>query len=226
MSKVLAPAAMFPMMARPATAGILRTATGEPLVAASSIADETDEALTLRVAGGDNRAFSEIVRRHGGRLRALAMRFSGGAAEADDIVQDTFVSFWKTARKWQPGGPPLSAYLTRIAMNRGIDGERRKKLRRFFGLEFAVDVADPARDAESTLAEKDDLGRVAVLLKDLPARQRAAILLAANGQQTNAEIGAVLGLSVGAVEQLLVRARRTLRTRLAEMELPAESEGR
>jgi RNA polymerase sigma-70 factor (ECF subfamily) len=64
------------------------------------------------------------------------------------------------------------------------------------------------------------------MLKDLPARQRAAILLAANGERSNAEISAALGLSVGAVEQLLVRARRTLRTRLAQFEAAAESEGR
>jgi RNA polymerase sigma-70 factor (ECF subfamily) len=226
MSKVLAPASMFPMMVRPAPAGTRRAATGEPSVAPLNIADETDEVLTARVAGGDNRAFGEIVRRHGGRLRALALRFSGGAAEADDIVQETFVRFWKTAAKWQPGGPPLAAYLTRIAINRGIDGERRGRLRRFFGLEYAEEVADPGRDAETKLADKSELDRVTSMLKDLPARQRAAILLAANGERSNAEIGAALGLSVGAVEQLLVRARRTLRTRLAQFEAAAESEGR
>jgi RNA polymerase sigma-70 factor (ECF subfamily) len=225
MSKVLAPATMLPMMVRPATAGRKRTATGTSFVAASSIANDPDEALTLRVAAGDNRAFSEIVRRHGGRLRALALRFTGGAAEADDVVQETFLSFWKTAGRWQPGGPPLVAYLTRIALNRAIDGERRRKLRRFFGLEYAVDVADPAKDAEAQLGAKRELGTVTAMLQELPARQRAAILLAANGEQTNAEIGAALGLSVGAVEQLLVRGRRTLRTRLAQIDASAESEG-
>jgi RNA polymerase sigma-70 factor (ECF subfamily) len=226
MSKVLAPAAMFPMMVAPAPAGSRRTATGTPVLAPSNIADETDEALTKRVAAGDNRAFSEIVRRHGGRLRALALRFSGGAGEADDIVQETFVRFWRSAAKWQPGGPPLAAYLTRIAINRGIDGERRGKLRRFFGLEQAEDVADPDVDAEAKLSGKGELGTVTEMLKDLPPRQRAAILLAAEGERGNAEIAATLGLSVGAVEQLLVRARRTLRTRLAQLEPSGESEGR
>ncbi len=225
MSKVLAPAAMIPMMVRPATAGRKRPAAGAPFVASSSIADDPDEALALRVAGGDNRAFGEIVRRHGGRLRALALRFTGGASEADDVVQETFLSFWKTAGRWQPGGPPLVAYLTRIAINRAIDGERRRKLRRFFGLEYAVDVADPAKDAEAQLGARRDLDAVAAMLKDLPARQRAAILLAAEGERSNAEIAEALGLSVGAVEQLLVRGRRTLRTRLAQMELSGESEG-
>jgi RNA polymerase sigma-70 factor, ECF subfamily len=229
MSKVLAPATMFPMMVCPAPAGSKRAVTGKPSVAPRNVGQETretDEALVLRVAGGDNRAFNEIVRRHGGRLRALALRFSGGAAEADDIVQDTFVRFWKTASRWRPDGPPLAAYLTRIAINRGIDGERRGKLRRLFGLEYATEVADPGQNAEARLAGRSELNLVTTMLKDLPVRQRAAILLAAGGERSNAEIGTALGLSVGAVEQLLVRARRTLRTRLAQSQPSAESEGR
>lgn len=225
MSKVLAPAAMFPMMVRPAGAGDRRAASSASSVTSSNIAQETDEALTRRVAGGDNRAFSEIVRRHAGRLRALALRFSGGAAEADDIVQETFVRFWRTAARWQPGGPPLGAYLTRIAINRGIDGERRGKLRRFFGLEQAAEIADPGSGAETRLSDKGELALVTAMLKDLPPRQRAAILLAATGEQSNAEIAVALDLTVGAVEQLLVRGRRTLRTRLAQSQSSAESEG-
>jgi RNA polymerase sigma-70 factor (ECF subfamily) len=60
-----------------------------------------------------------------------------------------------------------------------------------------------------------ELAAVARDLLSLPARQREAVLLCADGATTNAEIAAAMGLSVGAVEQLLVRARRTLRLRLA-----------
>jgi RNA polymerase sigma-70 factor (ECF subfamily) len=186
-------------------------------------AEDSDEALALRVAAGDNRAFSEIVRRHGGRLRALAHRFTGGGAEADDIVQETFVSFWKSAARWQPGGPPLGAYLTRIAVNRAIDGDRRRKVRRFFGLEEVGEIVDPNAGAEEHLAGRSELAAVRGFVAALPARQRAAILLAAGGERSNAEIGEAMGLSVGAVEQLLVRARRTLRLRLAEREGGAET---
>jgi RNA polymerase sigma-70 factor, ECF subfamily len=219
MSMTLAPARLWPMMAPPARAGAHDgNATGGPFLSISAAADETDEALVPRIAAGDQRAFSEIVRRHGGRLRALAHRFTGGAAEADDIVQETFVSFWRTAGRWQPGGPPLGAYLTRIAVNRAIDGDRRRRVRRFFGLEDATDIVDPEAAADERLAGKDALEAVSGYIAALPARQRVAILLAADGERSNAEIGEAMGLSVGGVEQLLVRARRTLRTRLAERE--------
>ncbi|HVZ14379.1 MAG TPA: sigma-70 family RNA polymerase sigma factor [Bauldia sp.] len=216
MSFVLAPATMRPMMVPPAAAGAHGgVTTGGPSSLSSAAGDETtDEALALRVANGDQRALGEIVRRHGGRLRALAHRFTGGI-EADDIVQETFLSFWKTAKRWQPGGPPLAAYLTRIAVNRAIDSERRRRVRRFFGLEDAAEIADPDSTADHRLVERHQLAAVTRYIQELPARQRLAILLSAEGERSNADIADAMGLSVGAVEQLLVRARRTLRMRLA-----------
>lgn len=219
------PAAPRPSkMVRPARAGAHDgKATGGSRLAVAETTDETDEALAARTAAGDNRAFREIVRRHGGRLRALAHRFTGGAAEADDVVQETFLSYWRTAGRWQPGGPPLGAYLTRIAINRAIDGDRRRKVRRFFGLEDAAEVADTEPAADTQLAGRRELAAVMRDVGALPARQRAAILLAAEGERSNADVAASMGLSLGAVEQLLVRARRTLRMRLAERDGGEES---
>jgi RNA polymerase sigma-70 factor, ECF subfamily len=145
----------------------------------TGIAEADDETLVALIAAGDQRAFAAIVRRYGGRLRAVALRFTGGVGEADDIVQDTFVRFWRTAKRWQPGGPPLGAYLTRIAVNRAIDGDRKRRVRRFFGLEDADEIADPDPPTDDRMAGRSDLGAVVADVKQLPARQRAAILLAA-----------------------------------------------
>ncbi len=182
----------------------------------SEIGEAEDERLAVLTAAGDQRAFGEIVRRHGGRLRALARTFAGAASEADDIVQETFLSFWRTAYRWQAGGAPLGAYLTRIAVNRAIDADRRRKVRRFFGLESAEDISDPAPANDEQMAGRHALAAVVEDIRKLPARQRAAILLAADGERSNSAIAEAMGLSEGAVEQLLVRARRTLRMRLAE----------
>jgi RNA polymerase sigma-70 factor (ECF subfamily) len=199
-----------------AAAAVLRT--GGQRLTTTAIGEADDEALAAMTAAGDQRALGEIIRRHGGRLRVLALRFAGGSAEADDIVQETFVSFWRTATRWQPGGPPLGAYLTRIAVNRAIDGDRRRRVRRFFGLEQASEIADTAPAADDRLSGRLALEAVASDIRDLPARQRTAILLAAEGERSNEEIAAIMSLTEGAVEQLLVRARRTLRKRLAERE--------
>src|ERR1041385_2536546 len=103
---------------------------------------ESDAQLVARVVAGDQRAFAEIVRRHAGRLKALALGFSGIPGEADDIVQETFWSFWRHAARWKSDGPPLAAYLARMALNRAIDMDRRRKVRAFFGLEDGGEIGD------------------------------------------------------------------------------------
>jgi RNA polymerase sigma-70 factor (ECF subfamily) len=177
--------------------------------------DDSDARLVARIAARDERAFALVVRRHAGRLKALALGFTGAPGEADDIVQETFWSFWRNAARWRPDGPPLGAYLARIAMNRAIDAGRRRKIRAFFGIEDAAEVADTETRADERLIAGSELAAVTRDLRDLPDRQREAILHAADGSISNADIAKTMGLSVGAVEQLLVRARRTLRLRLA-----------
>jgi RNA polymerase sigma-70 factor, ECF subfamily len=190
-------------------------ADGSNMAVADANADP-DEALIARIARGDERAFTEVVRRHTGRLRTLVRRFVGETGEADDIIQETFWTVWRKADSWKPGGPPFGAWLTRIAINRAIDADRRKRVRRFFGIEEADEVADSASSAEDVLTTRSELEAVATDIHDLPPRQRAAILLAAGGERSNMEIADAMGLSAGAVEQLLVRARRSLRARLTE----------
>jgi RNA polymerase sigma-70 factor (ECF subfamily) len=56
------------------------------------------------------------------------------------------------------------------------------------------------------------------MIRALPEKQRVALLLAVQGERSNAEIGSILGISEGAAEQLLVRARRTLREKIKEKE--------
>lgn len=172
---------------------------------------DPDASLVAGIAAGDQRALAEIVRRHGGRLRALVTRFAGSRGDADDILQEAFVLVWRKAALWQPGNVPFAAYLTRIVVNRAIDFDRRRRVRRFFGLESAAEIADPEAGAETVAAERSELRSVMTDVARLPGRQRAAILLAATGSETNGTIAAALGISEGAAEQLLVRARRALR---------------
>lgn len=195
-----------------------------PPVSLAPLAADTDDALLARLGAGDERAFTELVRRHTGRLTALAKRFTGRADHAEDIVQEVFLAVWRSRKPWTPGGPPFAAYLTRLAMNRCIDHSRRQKFRRFIGLEEAPEPMDPGQSPAAAAEARSEVGAVARLVLDLPARQRAAILVAAEGGQSSSEVAAVLGISTGAAEQLLVRARRTLRARLAAAETKGEND--
>jgi RNA polymerase sigma-70 factor (ECF subfamily) len=176
---------------------------------------DPDAPLVARIASGDGRALAELARRHTPRVRSLLLRFSGSAAEADDVLQETFWTVWRTAVRWRAGETPFAAFITRVAINKAIDRHRRRNLRRFFGLETAEAVADHAAGADQRVGDRQELAAVVADIHQSPPRQRAAILLCAGGERSNAEIAKALGLSEGAAEQLLVRARRTLRTKLA-----------
>lgn len=182
------------------------------------MSSDPDAALMVAIAAGDQRAFADLVRRHGGRLRAVCLRFLGNAADAEEIVQETFWTIWRTAERYEPRGARVSTFLHRIALNRCIDRDRRRRIRRLVGLEEAAEIEDPTVDQETDLDVRTRLAAVRQDIADLPARQRAALLLAVEGEKPTAEIATVLGVSVGAAEQLLVRARRTLREKLARRE--------
>lgn len=179
---------------------------------------DPDLPLVGAMAAGDERALAELVRRHGPRLRAIAAGYAAAAAEIDDVVQETFFTAWRTVGRFEPRGAKVSTWLCRIAINRCIDLERRRRIRRFVGLDDGIDPADPALGADRDLAGRTELAAVMADVRRLPERQRAAILLAADGERTNADIAAALGVSLGAAEQLLVRARRTLREKAAARE--------
>jgi RNA polymerase sigma-70 factor (ECF subfamily) len=180
-------------------------------------ADE-DDALMARVGQGDQRAFARLVARHGPRAQALAHRFAGSAADAEDIVQEAFWRVWRSAERWTPGAAMFSTWLHRVVVNLCVDHDRRRRLRRFLPFADAFDPPSEEAGPERALSDRDEVAALRVDILALPARQRAALLLSADGERSNAEIAKVLDTTEKAVESMLVRARRTLRARLASRE--------
>jgi RNA polymerase sigma-70 factor (ECF subfamily) len=171
----------------------------------------TDDMLLAAAARGDEAAFARLVQRHGSRALAVATRFLGSQSEAEDVVQEAFWRAWRAAGRWRPGEAAFPTWLHRVVVNLCIDRDRRMRLRRFFSLEAAPEAEAPAVPVDRQLAAAGELEAVMADMRRLPGRQRAALLLAASGEHSNAAIAAMLEVSEKAVESLLVRARRSLR---------------
>jgi RNA polymerase sigma-70 factor (ECF subfamily) len=178
--------------------------------------DRSDDEL-LRLSGdGDQAAFASLVGRHLGRAGKLAARVTGNRADAEDAVQEAFLRVWLKAPDWRPeasGGAKFSTWFYRVLMNLCIDRTRRIQPG---PLDAAGEIVDPHPDSFDILASNETTRRVAAAVAKLPDRQRAALALCHYEGMSNTEAAAVLDLSVGAVESLLVRARRNLRGALAE----------
>ena len=176
-----------------------------------------DEALLAQVAEGEQLALRQLIDRHGRGLRLFAGRYLGGSDEAEDVVQDVFISVWKNAKRFDRSKGRATTWIYRIAANRCIDVRRWRKFRTFIGFEEAHErfpSLDP--DADAWMGARQELAIVRAGLDKLPERQRMALLLRAIADLDVPAIADVMGASAGSVEQLLVRARRTLRAQLFE----------
>ena len=169
-------------------------------------------ALVRSVAEGDRRALGDLIALHGRGLTLVATRYLGRADEAEEVVQDVFLRVWRHAGRYEPDRAQVSTWLYRIVVNLCIDRQRRQAFRRFVGLESAaLEMVDPMPTAADTLESRQRLAKVRKAIDSLPDRQRMALLLSAVAGLDSAEVAGAMGSSRGAVEQLLVRARRALR---------------
>ena len=196
--------------------------------------DATDELLMARVQAGDAGAFQLLVRRHTRALQHFARRMLRDADEADDVTQEALLRVWQHAARWQPGRVQFTTWLFRIAHNQCIDRLRRVQTRR----EVPSAVRGPDGQVTDTLdgiadtrhgaspdAQVGDAGRAQRLdaaLRALPERQRSALVLCFYQGLSNQQAAEVLDVSVEALESLLARARRALRSTLADLRAGAD----
>jgi RNA polymerase sigma-70 factor (ECF subfamily) len=184
----------------------------EPLNITQTMDEARDDAqLMSRIATGDQRALQSLMQRHLGRTVRLATRVLGSTAAAEDVAQEAFIRVWKHAAQWEDpeeAGAKFSTWLYRIVLNLCID-EKRK--RTFGNIDDVPEQADSTPDAEGRMAQQEQSARVHAALATLPERQRTAFVLCFYEDFSNREAADMLGVSVKALESLLVRARKMLR---------------
>lgn len=166
----------------------------------------------LRIAEGDKTAYKMLVDRHLRGFLAFATRVLSDRYEAEDVMQEAFIRVWKAAQKWdQSRNARFTTWFYRIVMNLCIDAKRKRKPTS--DLAAAYDVKSDAALPDADLSDQQMAVQVAEGLQQLPGRQNVAMTLCYLQGLGNKEAAEILGISVGAVESLLVRGR----SRLAEV---------
>ncbi|MEJ5914623.1 RNA polymerase sigma factor SigM [Pseudokineococcus sp. 1T1Z-3] len=185
------------------------------LDAAGADAREVDAALLRAHLAGDERAFEELVRRHGARLWRLAAGVLRDEQEAADAVQDAFVSALRAAPSFR-GDAAVSTWLHRITLNACLDRLRRRTARPTVSLDAPRSPDDDGGAAERLPAAGDALADVelqvdvGVALAGLPEHQRAALVLVDLHDMSVADAAEVLGVAVGTVKSRCARGRAAL----------------
>ena len=184
----------------------------------ATVADP-DEDLVRRVGQGDPAAIQAMVARKLPRMLALAQRMLGDAVEAEDVAQEALVRAWRQAPRWVGGKAKFDTWLHRVALNLCYDRLRRRR-------ETPTDSVPERRDEgpapDRGLIAADTGAAVNRALAALPERQREAIVLCHYQELSNIEAAALMQVSVEALESLLSRGRRALRTALASHRPGAE----
>jgi len=177
-----------------------------------------DEELMERVHDGEVRAFEVVFDRHATAAFSLAYRMSGRRAAAEDIVQEAFLSLWRSSRAYDPARGSVRSWVMSVVHNRAIDALRRQGARDRDVPDdgIAERLSSPDRtDAEAE--RRDDARRVRTALDELPPDQRRVIELAFFGGFTHTQIAEMLDLPPGTVKGRMRLGLTKMRTVLGEV---------
>lgn len=176
----------------------------------------TDEELMRAVCNGDHSAYQLIVKQQLNSLSHYAYRMLGNKKDTEDITQEAFLKLWVNASKWQPEKSKLSTWLHRITHNLCIDYLRKhSRMKTQENIESEIDAAAMrAESNEQGNATQQQSKQLEQAIGMLPENQRSALMLCHYSGFSNKEAAAIINVSIKALESLIARAKRSLRTEL------------
>ncbi|HEY7004437.1 MAG TPA: sigma-70 family RNA polymerase sigma factor [Gaiellaceae bacterium] len=190
----------------------MRSGTGSD----RELAHLSDEALIALLARGDDGALAELYDRFGAVAYGLAVRIARDAALAEDVVQEAFMTVWRTASRFVAERAKARTWILTLVHRRAVDLVRREQSRRAEPLKGLPEAAGRTADEEAWL--RLERTRVQEALKRLPDQQREAIELAYYGGFTQSELADRLGEPLGTVKSRMFTGLNRLRELLEEPE--------
>jgi RNA polymerase sigma-70 factor (ECF subfamily) len=156
----------------------------------------SDGELIQAAATGDRSAFEDLYRRYARPVFGLALRRLGDRGRAEDAVQETFASIWRSAGSYRPERGPGAPWLYAVARNAIVDRARART-------EIPADIPEAAADTPGP-ADRTEQGwvawRVHRALEELPEREREVIALAYWSGLSQSEVAEFLGIPLGTVK--------------------------
>ncbi len=170
-----------------------------------------DTQLLARIARGDARAFGMLYDKYAPRLLGFLTRLLGDAAEAEDVLQVTFLQVWRRAGQFDPSRAGAAAWLYVVARSRATDVLRR---RRPVVSSEAAAAKDEVGAPDARVAAGDARADVERALEHLPDNQRSAIRLAFYAGMTHVQIADRLSVPLGTVKTWIRRGMHQLKSLL------------
>ncbi len=195
-----------------------------PVPVEAALRPDPDQPLVARAQAGDMEAFEALVERHGRRVYRMILGITGNTSDSEDGVQNTFLKAYQHVGEFQ-GQSKFSSWLTRIAMNEGLEILRRRRSKGNQSLdEWDAEDEETFRprsirpweeDPERQYSQAQVREIVEREIMKLPAKYRVAVMLRDLEQLNTEEAATALGLNVATLKTRLLRGRLMLREALA-----------
>jgi RNA polymerase sigma-70 factor, ECF subfamily len=181
----------------------------------NSAADDADRAVLEAIAGGDHAAIEVLYERYKTMAYGLALRITGDASLADDVVQEAFVGAWRNAGRYATERGSVKTWLLAIVHHRAIDAIRRRRpTTELPEHEEAPPPSLTQPDVWSEVAGRLDRAEILGALATLSSVQREALELGYFGGLTQQEIAVRTNTPLGTVKSRmrlgLLQMRRAL----------------
>ena len=183
--------------------------------------NENDLEMARRCLDGDPAAFEAVYRAHAGRLFGLVSRMLGSAPEAEDVLQEIFITAHRKLSSFR-GDSSLGTWLYRIAVNHCLD-HLRSRGARMASVTESLDREDAREPAATAPAIPTGISRIDLerAIAQLPPGCRAAFVLHDVEGRDHQEVARALGISEGTSKSQVHKARMRLRVLLTTPVRPA-----
>lgn len=162
------------------------------------------------VASGDQPALATLYERTSAKLYGICLRVLGDEAEAQDVLQEVYVTAWRKADRFDPAKASPITWLAVLARNKAIDNLRRRRPATD-GLDAVAEVADESPSALDLAESREEGGRLARCLDELDEQPRAMIRSAFLDGATYPELAARAGVPLGTMKSWIRRGLQRLK---------------
>jgi len=160
------------------------------------------EDLLVRVgASRDREAFAQVFAYFAPRVKSYLLKHGASESAAEEVVQNTFVTVWEKAEKYNPKKAAASTWIFTIARNKRIDALRREKYVQVNS--DAPAVQNASYESEEAYATAEDASRLAAAIDDLPPEQAKLLRMAFFDEKSHSTISKETKLPLGTVKSRL-----------------------
>lgn len=176
----------------------------------------SDAALVRAVAERDQGAVAELYDRYAGMLLGLARKVVKDPADAEEVLQETFLHVWNRARSYDPARSSVATWLVLITRSRSIDRVRTRNVvdRTHAAVQKEAGPDHESAEGAGRVMDRERRRRVRSELQGIPEEQRKVLEMAFYEGLTQREIAETTGIPLGTVKTRTLLAMKKLRKSL------------